>query len=315
MTAARALIGSVSESGRMPSPASGSSRPGKPVSTRRSMPWSGDIFLAPDRGHAPYAGSGRCRRSGPGGVPPGPGKDPDLRPGSRIRPLVHPVAGELGLDLRRKRAARQTESHDPETLAGVSAPDRDTERSEFRRSLREALQALPDRQRMVVSLFEIDGLTTEEVAGMLNVSQVTVRWHLHQARRALREALERMVRMSPDLSRVCARSETRGCPAADSRKCRRTVGEHLRWGSWRRRGPAWPRFGPSGAHGGDGSRLGSCSHPGRRRRWSGRSAAACQGSDDLVGERHVRRTLPARTARSCSLRSPSPAPEISSPPI
>ncbi len=95
-----------------------------------------------------------------------------------------------GLDLRRKRSARRTESYDPETFAGGSAPDRDTEHSEFRRSLRKALDALPDRQRMVVTLFEIDGLTTEEVAGMLGVSQVTVRWHLHQARRALREALK-----------------------------------------------------------------------------------------------------------------------------
>jgi DNA-directed RNA polymerase specialized sigma24 family protein len=43
---------------------------------------------------------------------------------------------------------------------------------------------------MVVSLYDIDGLTTEEVASMLNVSQVTVRWHLHHARRALRDALE-----------------------------------------------------------------------------------------------------------------------------
>lgn len=96
----------------------------------------------------------------------------------------------LGLDLRRKRAARGTESRDPELLEGGSAPDRETERSELNRSLRDALQALPDRQRMVVSLYEIDGLTTEEVARVLNVTQVTVRWHLHHARRALREALE-----------------------------------------------------------------------------------------------------------------------------
>lgn len=95
-----------------------------------------------------------------------------------------------GLDLRRKRAVRRTESQDPETLAGASAPDRDAERSELHRSLRDALARLPDRQRMVVSLFEIDGLTTEEVANMLDVSQVTVRWHLHQARRTLRQALQ-----------------------------------------------------------------------------------------------------------------------------
>jgi RNA polymerase sigma-70 factor, ECF subfamily len=95
-----------------------------------------------------------------------------------------------GIDQRRKRAVRRTESYDPETFAGRSSPQQDTERAELRRSLNEALQKLPDRQRLVVSLFEIDGHSTEEVASMLDVSQVTVRWHLHQARRALREALK-----------------------------------------------------------------------------------------------------------------------------
>ena len=75
-------------------------------------------------------------------------------------------------------------------LAGKSSPHRDAERAELRQSLDKALQELPDRQRLVVSLFEIDGHSTEEVANMLSVSQVTVRWHLHQARQTLREALK-----------------------------------------------------------------------------------------------------------------------------
>jgi RNA polymerase sigma-70 factor, ECF subfamily len=96
----------------------------------------------------------------------------------------------LGLDVRRKRWVRRTEAHDPETFAGKSSPERDVERTELQRALSEALEKLPPRQRMIVSLFEIDGLTTEEVASMLSVSQVTVRWHLHQARRTLRELLQ-----------------------------------------------------------------------------------------------------------------------------
>jgi RNA polymerase sigma-70 factor, ECF subfamily len=95
-----------------------------------------------------------------------------------------------GIDQRRKQTVRRSESQDPETLAGKSSPLRDTERAELRQSLDEALQQLPDRQRLIVSLFEIDGHSTEEVASMLSVSQVTVRWHLHQARRALRQALK-----------------------------------------------------------------------------------------------------------------------------
>jgi RNA polymerase sigma-70 factor, ECF subfamily len=96
----------------------------------------------------------------------------------------------LGLDLRRKQTVRRTESHDPEMFGGGTRPDREAERAELRESLGRALDGLPDRQRLIVSLFEIDGLSTEEVASMLKVSQVTVRWHLHQARRSLREVLK-----------------------------------------------------------------------------------------------------------------------------
>ena len=96
----------------------------------------------------------------------------------------------LGLDWRRKQKVRGGEGQDPETLAGASRPDRETERAELRRSLREAVARLPDRQRLIITLFEVDGHSTEEVADMLNVSQVTVRWHLHQARKALRGMLK-----------------------------------------------------------------------------------------------------------------------------
>lgn len=96
----------------------------------------------------------------------------------------------LGLDWRRKQQVRRTEAHDPEMLPGGSRPDREAERSELRSSLQQAMEKLPERQRLVVTLFEVDGYSTEEVAGMLKVSQVTVRWHLHQARKTLRELLK-----------------------------------------------------------------------------------------------------------------------------
>jgi RNA polymerase sigma-70 factor (ECF subfamily) len=96
----------------------------------------------------------------------------------------------LGLDLKRKQIVRRTERHDPQLFSGGARPDQDAERAELGQSLNQALERLPGRQRLVVSLFEVDGYSTEEVATMLNVSRVTVRWHLHQARRALREALK-----------------------------------------------------------------------------------------------------------------------------
>ena len=96
----------------------------------------------------------------------------------------------LGLDQRRKQKVRRTEPHDPETFPGGVNPEQEMERAELKASLGKALDALPDRQRLIVTLFEIDGHSTEEVANMLQVSQVTIRWHLHQARRILRETLK-----------------------------------------------------------------------------------------------------------------------------
>jgi RNA polymerase sigma-70 factor, ECF subfamily len=107
-----------------------------------------------------------------------------------FEPWFNRLLVNLGLDWQRKRSVRRTESYDPDMFAGGSRPDREVERSELRSSLQHALEQLPDRQRLIVTLFEVDGHSTEEVASMLKVSQVTVRWHLHQARKALREMLK-----------------------------------------------------------------------------------------------------------------------------
>ena len=64
-----------------------------------------------------------------------------------------------------------------------------TERKEVRERFVAALAALPPRQRLVVSMFEVDGLTTAEIAEALGISPETVRWHHHQARQSLRDAL------------------------------------------------------------------------------------------------------------------------------
>jgi RNA polymerase sigma-70 factor, ECF subfamily len=110
--------------------------------------------------------------------------------GRAFGPWFNRLLVNTGIDLKRKQTVRRTESQDPETFAGKSSPHTDAERSELRQSLAEAMEKLPDRQRLIISLFEVDGHSTEEVADMLKVSQVTVRWHLHQARRTLRESLK-----------------------------------------------------------------------------------------------------------------------------
>ena len=95
----------------------------------------------------------------------------------------------LGLDAHRRRAVRRTEPGLPEVPAPTTSPHQDVERAEIRIRFEAALAELPPRQRLIVWSYEVDGLSTEEIARSVGVSQVTVRWHLHQGRSALRQAL------------------------------------------------------------------------------------------------------------------------------
>lgn len=52
-------------------------------------------------------------------------------------------------------------------------------------SVRSALATLPPRQRAVVALCELEGLSAKETAAALGIREVTVRWHLKQARERL----------------------------------------------------------------------------------------------------------------------------------
>jgi RNA polymerase sigma-70 factor (ECF subfamily) len=95
----------------------------------------------------------------------------------------------LGINARKSKARRRTEPAPPHLSTREPGPDRVVERNEVRERFEEALARLPDRQRLVVSLYDVDGMTSAEIAKMLRVSQETVRWHLHQARVALRASL------------------------------------------------------------------------------------------------------------------------------
>src|SRR5215472_5178258 len=56
--------------------------------------------------------------------------------------------------------------------------------------LRAAIDDLPDRQRQVVTLRDIEGLSSEEVCSMLEISESNQRVLLHRGRSRLRQAIE-----------------------------------------------------------------------------------------------------------------------------
>ena len=105
-------------------------------------------------------------------------------------PWLMRIVLNRGSNLRRSRARRETE---PEIDAVSTSPSalEESERAEARVVLTEAMAGLSERQRLIVTLFDVDGQTSTEIGEMLDLSPGTVRWHLHEARRALRVALSR----------------------------------------------------------------------------------------------------------------------------
>jgi RNA polymerase sigma-70 factor, ECF subfamily len=68
-------------------------------------------------------------------------------------------------------------------------PERRTASLELRAELRAALEELPERQRLVVSLRDVEGVALEEIAPMLELTPGNARVLLHRGRTRLRAAL------------------------------------------------------------------------------------------------------------------------------
>jgi len=69
-------------------------------------------------------------------------------------------------------------------------PERRAISLELRSELRDALRELPERQRLVVTLRDVEGLCSDEVCGLLGLSPGNERVLLHRGRSRLRAELE-----------------------------------------------------------------------------------------------------------------------------
>lgn len=112
-------------------------------------------------------------------------------------PWLLRIVANRALNVRKARTLRQVEPIPADVRSGSLSPFDVAERSELREGLQRALADLPEQQRWIVELFEIDGFTGPEIAGMLDIAEGTMRWHLHQARQALRVALDSFASRKP----------------------------------------------------------------------------------------------------------------------
>lgn len=68
-------------------------------------------------------------------------------------------------------------------------PDEHLQSDELRRHIQAATDALPEIYRTIFLVRDVEGLSTEETAELLDISVPTVKTRLHRARMALREAI------------------------------------------------------------------------------------------------------------------------------
>jgi len=96
---------------------------------------------------------------------------------------------EAGLDPDSARfSARGFWADPPRTWDG---PEGTLERKQLRAILAVAIEDLPASQRAVVTLRDVEGLSSEEVCNALEISETNQRVLLHRARVRLRAAIER----------------------------------------------------------------------------------------------------------------------------
>lgn len=79
-------------------------------------------------------------------------------------------------------------------LTDVTGADRETFAHELQEKLNEAMQKLSINHRTVITLFEIDGLSHQEIAEVMDCSVGTVRSRLHYAKQLLQSELQPYIR-------------------------------------------------------------------------------------------------------------------------
>jgi RNA polymerase sigma factor (sigma-70 family) len=125
----------------------------------------------------------------------------NFRGNSTFYTWIYQIAVNLTLNFLKKRKRRaglslneldSSVQHDPALIDTTheSNPEQKTTLNELQIKLNEAMQKLSEPHRMVVTMFDIQGMSHGEIAKVLNTSEGTVRSRLHYAHLQLQSALQ-----------------------------------------------------------------------------------------------------------------------------
>jgi RNA polymerase sigma-70 factor (ECF subfamily) len=110
-------------------------------------------------------------------------------PARPFGPWLLRIVANAAADRRRRRRVRRTEEISPAAATPGAGPEHLTDRRALQAAFAAALRQLPERQRKAVVLFDVEGYSHAEIAGILGIPEGTVRSDVFHARRGLREPL------------------------------------------------------------------------------------------------------------------------------
>ncbi len=106
-----------------------------------------------------------------------------------LEPFLWGVAVGLVRNYRRKAFRRHEVTGQTSSAISGSNPEEELTLARQRRAAEQALEALDSDKREVFVMFELEGMSGQDIAAALEVPLGTVHSRLHAARRALRAAL------------------------------------------------------------------------------------------------------------------------------
>lgn len=110
-------------------------------------------------------------------------------PGRPFGPWFLRIVANTARDLRRARRVRETHPLGPGQASAEASPAEEADRSLVRARIDEALARLPERQRLAVVMFDVEGYPHADIADILGIPDGTVRSLVFHGRRTLRKAL------------------------------------------------------------------------------------------------------------------------------
>ena len=113
-----------------------------------------------------------------------------FRAGQPFGPWIYRIVTNLSLDLLKHRGRVRLEELDgAEPAARLDGADQAAASNEIAARIDQAMQSLPDMQRVVARLYLVEQFDRTEIAAMTGLTEGTVRSHLSLARKKLREKL------------------------------------------------------------------------------------------------------------------------------